>query len=136
MAAHKSGNQSDLIYTQHCSTDHVRFTSLHSSDHFLLTLNFNIVPDKTHTRPHVTFSCNLLLTLLAMCYGSSSLPSLNQFSSLDANSATDALCCTLMSCLDTVSPLSSKPALTTPSTPWLSNVLNEHRFKLRAAETL
>ncbi len=38
MAIHKSGNQLDLIYTRHCSTDHVLVTPLHTSDHFFLTL--------------------------------------------------------------------------------------------------
>ncbi len=52
MATHKSGNQLDLIYTRHCSTDHVMVTPLHTSDHFLLTLNLNMVPDTTHTPPH------------------------------------------------------------------------------------
>ncbi len=39
-----------------------------------------------------------------------------------------------LSCLDTVCPLSSRPARTTPSAPWLSDVLREHRSKFRAAE--
>ncbi len=54
MATHKSGNQLDLIYTRHCSTDHVLVTPLYTSDHFLLTLNINMIPDTTHTPPHVT----------------------------------------------------------------------------------
>ncbi len=53
----------------------------------------------------------------------SSLPPPKQLSSLDANSATDTFCSTLMSCLDTFFPLSSRPARTTPSAPWLSDVL-------------
>ncbi len=59
MATHKSGNQLNLIYTRHCSTDHVLVTPLHTSDHFLLTLNLNMIPDTSHTPPHVTFRCNL-----------------------------------------------------------------------------
>ncbi len=61
---------------------------------------------------------------------SSALPSPSQFSALDTNSATDTLCFTLTSCLDNFCPLSSRPARTTPSAPWLSDVLRE----LRAAE--
>ncbi len=53
-ATHKSGNQLDLIYTLHCSPDHVLVTPLHTSDHFLLTLILNMIPDTSHT-PHVTF---------------------------------------------------------------------------------
>ncbi len=58
-ATHKSGNQLDLIYTRHCSTDHVLVIPLHTSDHFLLTLNLNMVPDTTHTPPHVIFRRSL-----------------------------------------------------------------------------
>ncbi len=65
---------------------------------------------------------------------SSALPSPSQFSALDTNSATDTLCFTLTSCLDNFCPLSSRPARATPSAPWLSDVLREHRAKLRAAE--
>ncbi len=135
---HKSGNQLDLIYTRHCSTEHVLVTPLHTSDHFLLTLNLNMIPQTKHTPPHVTFRCNLrsLSPSRLSAMVSSSLPPPKQLSSLDANSATDTFCSTLMSCLDTFCPLSSRPALTTPSAPWLSDVLREHRSKLRAAERL
>ncbi len=135
-ATHKSGNQLDLIYTRHCSTDHVLVTPLHTSDHFLLTLNLNMIPDTSHTPPHVTFRRNLRLLSLSRLSAmvSSSLPPLKQLSYLDANSATDTFCSTLMSCFDTFCPLSSRPARTTPSAPWLSVVLCEHRSKLRAAE--
>ncbi len=135
-ATHKSGNQLDLIYTRHCSTDHVLVTPLHTSDHFLLTLNLNMVPDTTHTPPHVIFRCNLrsLSPSRLSAMVSSSLPPPKQLSSLDANYATDIFCSTFTSCLDIVCPSSSRPVCTTPSAPWLSDVLHEHRSKLRAAE--
>ncbi len=66
---------------------------------------------------------------------SSSLPSPTHLSSLDVNAATDTLCSTLTSCLDDICPLSSRPARTAPSNPWLSDVLREHQTRLRAAET-
>ncbi len=50
------------------------------------------------------------------------------------NSATDTLCSTLNSCLDDICPLSSRPAHTAPSNPWLFDVLREHRNRLRTAE--
>ncbi len=65
---------------------------------------------------------------------SSSLPSPTHFSSLDVNAATDTLCSTLTTCLDYICSLSSRPARTAPSNPWLSDVLREHRTRLRAAE--
>ncbi len=54
-ATHKSGNQLDLIYTRHCSTDHVLVTPLHTSNHFFLTLNLNLIHDNSNTPPHITF---------------------------------------------------------------------------------
>ncbi len=50
------------------------------------------------------------------------------------NAATDTLCSTLTTCLDDICPLSPRPARTAPSNPWLSDVLHEHRTRLRAAE--
>ncbi len=50
------------------------------------------------------------------------------------NAATDTLCSTLTSCLDNICPLSSRPARTAPSNPWLFDVLCEHQTRLRAAE--
>ncbi len=84
----------------------------------------------------VTFRRNLrsLSHSLLSSVVSSSLPSPTHFSSLDVNAATDTLCSTLTSCLDDICPLSSRPARAAPSNPWLSDVLREHRTKLRAAE--
>ncbi len=45
-----------------------------------------------------------------------------------------ALVFTVMCCPGNICPLSSSPARTAPSNPWLSDVLREHRTRLRAAE--
>ncbi len=50
------------------------------------------------------------------------------------NAATDTLCSTLTSCLDDICPLSSRPARTAPSNPWLSDVLRGYQTRLRAAD--
>ncbi len=86
-ATHKTGNQLDLIYTRHSSTDHVLVTPLHTSDHFLLTLNLDMVPDKTHTPPHVINRRNLrsLSHTWLSAMVSSLLPHPKQLASLDAN---------------------------------------------------
>ncbi len=80
-ATHKSGNQLNLIYTRHCSIDHVLVTPLHTSDHFLLTLNLNMIPDTTHTPPHATFRRNLrsLSPSRLSAMVSYSLPPLNSY---------------------------------------------------------
>ncbi len=135
-ATHKSGNRLDLIYTRYCSTDNTLVTPLHTSDHFLITSNLTLTPNIAHAPSQVTFRRNLrsLSPSRLSSMVSSALPSPSQFSALDTNSATDTLCSTLTSCLDNFCPLSSRPARTTPSAPWLSDVLREHRTKLRAAE--
>ncbi len=135
-ATHKSGNRLDLIYTRYCSTDNTLVTPLHTSDHFLITSNLTLTPEKAHAPSQVTFRRNLrsLSPSRLSSMVSSALPSPSQFSALDTNSATDTLCFTLTSCLDNFCPLSSRPARATPSAPWLSDVLREHRAKLRAAE--
>ncbi len=135
-ATHKSGNRLDLIYTRYCSTDNTLVTPLHTSDHFLITSNLTLTPDIAHAPSQVTFRRNLrsLSPSRLSSMVSSALPSPSQFSALDTNSATDTLCFTLTSCLDNFCPLSSRPARATPSAPWLSDVLCEHRAKLRAAE--
>ena len=135
-ATHKSGNQLDLIYTRCCSVDNSLVAPLHTSDHFLITANLALTPEAAHAPTRVTFRRNLrsLSPSRLSSVVSSSLPSLSQFSALDTNSATDTFCSTLTSCLDNFCPLSSRPARTTPSAPWLSDVLRERRSKLRAAE--
>ncbi len=135
-ATHKSGNRLDLIYTRYCSTDNTLVTPLHTSDHFLITSNLTLTPNIAHAPSQVTFRRNLrsLSPSRLSSMVSSALPSPSQFSALDTNSATDTLCSTLTSCLNNFCPLSSRPARATPSAPWLSDVLREHRTKLRAAE--
>ncbi len=129
-STHKSGNQLDLIYTCNCTADNTLVQPLHISDHFFITFTLHFAPLP------VTFRRNLhsLPPSHLSSVVSSSLPSPTHFSSLDVNAATDTLCSTLTSCLDDICPLSSRPARAAPSNPWLSNVLCEHRTKLRAAE--
>ncbi len=135
-STHKSGNQLDLIYTCNCTTDNIRVQPLHISDHFFITFTLHFATRVPPSPLPVTFRHNLssLSPSLLSSVVSSSLPSPTHFSSLDVNAATDTLCSTLTSCLDDICPLSSRPARAAPSNPRLSNVLCEHRTKLRAAE--
>ncbi|KAK9954730.1 hypothetical protein ABG768_016776 [Culter alburnus] len=135
-STHKSGNQLDLIYTRNCITDNILVKPLHVSDHFFITFNLQLPICSPPTPLPVTLRRNLhsLSSSHLSSAVSSSLPSPSQFSSLDVNTATDTLCSTLTSSLDSICPLSSRPARATPSNPWLSDVLREHRTKLRAAE--
>ncbi|XDV50661.1 hypothetical protein PO909_019679 [Leuciscus waleckii] len=135
-ATHKSGNQLDLVYIRNCTTENILVTPLHVSDHFLITFSLQLSTPAPPLPPPVTFRRNLrsLSPSHLSSAVSSSLPPPSQFSSLDVNTATDTLCSTLISSLDIICPLSSRPARATPSNPWLSEVLREHRTELRAAE--
>ncbi len=130
---HKSGNQLDLIYTHDCTADNILVQPLHISDHFFIVYITFCYPCATNPLTgYLTYVPFLSLHISSVV--SSSVPSPTYFSSLDVNAATDTLCSTLTSCLDDICPLSSRPAQTAPSNPWLSDVLHEHRIRLRAAE--
>ncbi|XP_058619144.1 uncharacterized protein LOC131531942 [Onychostoma macrolepis] len=135
-STHKSGNQLDLIYTRNCTADNILVQPLHISDHFFITFTLHSATRVPPTPLPVTFRRNLrsLSPSHLSSVVSSSLPSPTHFSSLDVNAATETLCSTLTSCLDDICPLSSMSARAAPSNPWLSDVLREHRTKLRAAE--
>ncbi len=135
-STHKSGNQLDLIYTRDCTADNILVQPLHISDHFFIKFTLHFATRVPPTPLPVTFRRNLrsLSPSHLSSVVSSSLPSPTNFSSLDVNAATDTLCSTLTTCLDDICPLSSRPARTAPSNPWLSDVLREHRTRLRAAE--
>ncbi len=125
MATHKSGNQLDLIYTRHRSTGHVLVTPLHTSDHFLLTLNFNMIPDTSHTPPHVTFPRSHPPGYL-LWFHLRVLP-LNRYHILMVTvllTLSVPLWCLV---LKTFCSLSAR---STPSAPWLSVILLQHRSKL------
>ncbi len=135
-STHKSGNQLDLIYTRDCTADNILVQPLHISDHFFIKFTLHFATRVPPTPLPVTFRRNLrsLSPSHLSSVVSSSLPSPTHFSSLDVNAATDTLCSTLTTCLDDICPLSSRPARTAPSNPWLSDVLRKHRTRLRAAE--
>ncbi len=124
-STHKSGNQLDLIYTRDCTADNILVQPLHISDHFFIKFTLHFATRVPPTPLPVTFRRNLrsLSPSHLSSVVSSSLPSPTHFSSLDVNAATDTLCSTLTSCLDDICPLSSRPARTAPSNPWLSDVL-------------
>ncbi len=135
-STHKSGNQLDLIYTRNCTADNILVQLLLVSDHFFIKFTLHAAMRVPPTPLPITFRRNLrsLSPSHLSSVISSSLPSPTQFLSLDVNAATDTLCSTLTSCLDYICPLSARPSRTAPFNPWLSDVLLEHRTRLRAAE--
>ncbi len=113
MVPHKSGNQLDLIYT-HNTAPLIMYWLLHckpriTSSSFLtstwfLTQHIPLhMPSFNVTYAHTHPPGYLLWFHLRF-------QPLNSYLSLDANSVTDTFCSTPTSCLDTVCPLSSRPA--------------------------
>ncbi|XP_051503324.1 uncharacterized protein LOC127411651 isoform X1 [Myxocyprinus asiaticus] len=135
-ATHRLGNQLDLIFTHNCTNSNILVTSLHVSDHYFVQFNMTLRSTLKQTPPLVSFRRNLrsLSPSRLSTAVSTSLPTQNVLSTLDVNTATDTLSSTLTTCLDNICPLSSRPARTTPPSPWLSDILREHRTDLRAAE--
>ncbi len=135
-STHKSGSQLDLIYTRNCVAEKLLVKPLHTSVHYFISFNLHLATSEPPAPLPVTFRrnlCSLSPSHLSSLV-SSSLSSPTHFSVLDVNAATDILFSTLTPCLDHICPLSSRPARAAPSNPWLSDVLHEHRSKLRAAE--
>ncbi|XP_051501703.1 uncharacterized protein LOC127410477 [Myxocyprinus asiaticus] len=130
-ATHRLGNQLDLIFTRNCSNSNILVTPLHVSDHYFVQFNMTLPSTVKQSPPLVSFRRNLrsLSPSHLSTAVSTFLPTLNVFTT-NVNNATD----TLSSCLNNICPISSRPARATPPSPWLSDVLHEHRTDLRAAE--
>ncbi|XP_051556183.1 uncharacterized protein LOC127442303 [Myxocyprinus asiaticus] len=135
-ATHRSGNQLDLIFTCNCTNSNILVTPLHVSDHYFVQFNMTLPSTLKQTPPLVSFRRNLrsLSPSRLSTAVSTSLPTQNIFTTLNVNTATDTLSSTLTTCLDNICPISTRPARATPPSPWLSDVLREHRTDLRAAE--
>ncbi|XP_051523936.1 uncharacterized protein LOC127423554 [Myxocyprinus asiaticus] len=135
-ATHRSGKQLDLIFTRNCTNSNILVTPLHVSDHYFVQFNMTL-PSILKQTPLLGSFCHNLRSLSPSCLFTAiftSLPTQNLFSTLDVNTATDTLSSTLTTCLDSICPLSSRPARMTPPSPWLSDVLREHWTELRVAE--
>uniref|UniRef100_A0A8C9VNC9 Reverse transcriptase domain-containing protein n=1 Tax=Scleropages formosus TaxID=113540 RepID=A0A8C9VNC9_SCLFO len=135
-ATHKAGNCLDLVFSCNCGCPVLSVTPLHVSDHFLISFQpFLSTNSSSLPAPVVTFHRNLK-SLSPSCFASptlAALPSAPQFSDLFTDNATNAFLSTLSSSLDSLCPLSFRPACPI-ATPWLSDTLCANRTKLRAAE--
>ncbi len=131
-ATHKSGNRLDLIYTRYCSTDNTLVTPLHTSDHFLITSNLTLTPNIAHAPSQVTFRRNLRSLSPSRL---SSMVHPHYLHPLSFQHSTQTVPLTLLLHSNILRrqllPPSSRPARATPSAPWLSDVLREHRTKTK-----
>ena len=98
---HKACKELDL--TRNCA---LSVTPLHFSDHYFIHVRVSLPGRPTTSTPMVSFCRNLLPTHFSSLVVSA-LPTCNTFSSLEVNEATETLCSTLSSCLDSMCPLST-----------------------------
>ncbi|KAM9421447.1 uncharacterized protein ACWYII_021567 [Salvelinus alpinus] len=135
---HKAGNTLDLIFTRCCSSTNLIATPLQVSDHYLVSFSLSLSSNTSHTAPTRMVSRRPNLRSLSPATLSSSilssLPSAQTFSNLSPDSASSTLLSSLSASFDSLCPLSSRPAWSSPPAPWLDDSLRAHRTGLRAAE--
>ncbi|KAM9504477.1 uncharacterized protein ACWYII_047326 [Salvelinus alpinus] len=135
---HKAGNTLDLIFTRCCSSTNLIATPLQVSDHYLVSFSLSLSSNTSHTAPTRMVSRRPNLRSLSPATLSSSilssLPSAQTFSNLSPDSASSTLLSSLSASFDSLCPLSSRPARSSPPAPWLDDSLRAHRTGLRAAE--
>ncbi|KAM9485904.1 uncharacterized protein ACWYII_005901 [Salvelinus alpinus] len=135
---HKAGNTLDLIFTRCCSSTNLIATPLQVSDHYLVSFSLLLSSNTSHTAPTRMVSRRPNLRSLSPATLSSSilssLPSAQTFSNLSPDSASSTLLSSLSASFDSLCPLSSRPARSSPPAPWLDDSLRAHRTGLRAAE--
>ena len=124
----------DLIFTRSCGTSSLCHPLPVSDHHFVafsLPLKFSpSLLSPSQSPAAVTLSLSLPLRLPQL----SSLPSVEQFSQLSTEEASDTMLSSLSSSLDSLCPFHSRPAQSSTPPPWLSESLRSYRAELRAAE--
>ncbi|XP_076836635.1 uncharacterized protein LOC143482216 isoform X2 [Brachyhypopomus gauderio] len=113
-------------------------TPMHCSDHHFLSFTFSLTALPINASPlgssfsrrnlHSISHSSLASTILT------TLPHPDSFLSLSLDTATDKLLSSLSSAVNLLSPLSSRPARSSPPAPWLTEVLRSNRKELRKAE--
>ncbi|KAM9513398.1 uncharacterized protein ACWYII_046825 [Salvelinus alpinus] len=135
---HRAGNTLDLIFTRCCSSTNLTATPPQVSDHYLVSFSLSLSSNTSHTAPTRMVSRRPNLRSLSPATLSSSilssLPSAQTFSNLSPDSASSTLLSSLSASFDSLCPLSSRPARSSPPAPWLDDSLRAHRTGLRAAE--
>ena len=133
---HKAGRQLDLTFSRACCPSTLSVTPLDLSDHYFISFSLSLPPLPAPPTPTVTSRRNLrsLSPSVLASTALSHLPPIDSFSQLSVDSATSTLFSSLTSSLDSLCPLTSRPARPSPPHPWLSSALRSARITLRSAE--
>ncbi|KAG5840926.1 hypothetical protein ANANG_G00194020, partial [Anguilla anguilla] len=116
---HKAGNQLDLVFTRSCSIPQLTVTPLHLSDHFFLSFFLSpylLLHNSFNSSPTITFRRNLssLSQSSLLSTALSTLPPPASFSNLPVDLATSTFNSCLSQSFDSLCPLVSKPACSSP----------------------
>ncbi|KAK3505952.1 hypothetical protein QTP70_003342 [Hemibagrus guttatus] len=133
---HKEGNVLDLVFTHPSPATDMTVTSLHISDHHLVSFSITLPVLPKRNSQHLSLTRRNLHSISPSSVASctlSSLPDHESFSSLPLDSATDTLLSSLSSSMDLLCPLSTIRRKNSSPAPWLSDVLRNNRRELRSA---
>ncbi|KAK3548453.1 hypothetical protein QTP70_013142 [Hemibagrus guttatus] len=134
---HKGGKVLDLVFTHPFPATDMTATSLHISDHHLVSFNITLPVLRKRNSQHLSLTRRNLHSISPSSVASctlSSLPDHDSFSSLPLNSATDTFLSSLSSTMDLLCHLSTKQRKASSPAPWLSDVLRNNWRELRSAE--
>ncbi|XP_064198075.1 mucin-2-like [Anguilla rostrata] len=127
-----------MVILRNCSSSNPTVTPLHQSDHHSISFSLPLtpLPPSPPSTPTVMVRRNLR-SLSPSSLASSvtaSLPTLESFSNLPTDSASSTLSSSLSSALDSLCPLVSRQARSSPPSSWMSDPIRTNRASLRAAE--
>ncbi|KAK1785744.1 hypothetical protein P4O66_003102 [Electrophorus voltai] len=135
---HKAGNVLDLIFNWTTTPSDIAVTPLHLSDHHFLSFSLTLPSLSIQSSPtcssflrrnlHSITPSSLTSTIL------STLPHPDSLSCLSLDTVTNTFISTLSSSMNLLCPLSSRPAKSSPTAPWLTETLRCHKRELRTAE--
>uniref|UniRef100_A0A3B1IPZ4 Reverse transcriptase domain-containing protein n=1 Tax=Astyanax mexicanus TaxID=7994 RepID=A0A3B1IPZ4_ASTMX len=134
---HRAGNTLDLVFSRPAPALDLTVTPLDFSDHHFLSFTLSLPALPTNTTSSIsTTHCNLRAISPSSLASTilTTLPNPDSFSSLPLETATNTFLSSITSSINTLSPLTSRPAKSSPATPWLSDVLRNNRRELRLAE--
>ncbi|XP_049319645.1 uncharacterized protein LOC111194633 [Astyanax mexicanus] len=134
---HRAGNTLDLVFSRPAPALDLTVTPLDFSDHHFLSFTLSLPALPTNTTSSTSTTHRNLRAISPSSLASTiltTLPNPDSFSSLPLETATNTFLSSITSSINTLSPLTSRPAKSSPATPWLSDVLRNNRRELRIAE--
>ncbi|KAL6473325.1 hypothetical protein MHYP_G00195130 [Metynnis hypsauchen] len=134
---HRAGNTLDLDFSRPAAALDLTVTPLDLSDHHFISFTLSLPAVSTITTSSTSTTHRSLRSISPSSLASTiltTLPHPESFSSLSLEMATNTFLSSISSSINILAPLSSRPAKSSPASPWLSDVLRNNRKELRLAE--